>query len=297
MTGRDGSALKEKAWQSFIFSTLPAMDGRPASARWIPRLERLAERRFPSSTSLAEEGFNAAFDALLTPPSPLKPFDEAGSDEEAAFRYFAACFSNALEDFSRRRFGRRRPPEWVQALGGVWVQLFKWLCLERLEPESVIDRLADDRASETLGRQHPRREALQMVRELKGRIPSCGMADGEVSLDASAEEGGASAAEVLPHPGHRPEQVMAQGRVDSALHVLAGVLGESVDPVDAERLAEAGLAGRELVLLRLMYVEGLALAKAARMMGLQEHQARYLHKTCLTRLRTAIGEREEEVDS
>lgn len=286
-----------KDWQVFVLSTDVPSPGRPAEPRWLPRLERLAERRFPSATALAEEAFNEALDRLLGPSSSLRPFSEVCQDEEGAFRYFAACFSNAIEDFSRRRFGRPRPPEWVQALGGVWVQLFKWLCLERLEPESVIDRLADERATETLGQQHPRREALLMVRQLKGRIPNCGMASGEVSFDAQPDEEGTAWSDRVADPNGRPDQAMAQMRVDAALGVLSGLLGEAVDGLPAAALAEVELSDREQILLRLMYVEGLALAKAARVMGVQEHQARYLHKTCLMRLRAAIGEQEEEIDS
>ena len=287
----------EREWQAFVLSTVAGAAGRPAEPRWMPRLERLAERRFPSSMALAEEAFNAALDHLLGAASPLKPLRDVATDDEGAFRYFAACFSNALEDFSRRRFGRRRPPEWVQALGGVWVQLFKWLCLERLEPETVIDRLADDRAGETLGSQHPRREALQMVRQLKGRIPNCGAGDGEVSLDGSPSEDGPAWSQRVEDPDGGPDRALAAARIESALQVLSGVLGEDVRLPSPERVAGVALSDREVVLLRLMYVDGVALAKAARMMGLQEHQARYLHKTCLARLRAAIGEPEEEARS
>ncbi len=79
----------------------------------------LSTRRF-GETALAEEAVLAAIDSLSK--------DEWRRLElyknKAKFKSFLRVVVLRLfEDFSRKRFGRARPPLWITKLGGMWPKL------------------------------------------------------------------------------------------------------------------------------------------------------------------------------
>ena len=90
-------------------------------------INRLAVRRFGTAT-LAEEAALFVMNGLAADSwHRVKAHTGKGS-----FKSFLASLSwRLLEDFSRKRFGRVRPPLWIKKLGGIWSLLFSLLCLER----------------------------------------------------------------------------------------------------------------------------------------------------------------------
>ena len=101
--------------------------------------------------------------------------------------YFSAVVYNLLEDFSRKKFGRVRPPSWLRKLGGIWLLLYRFMCLERYN-YSEATSLAADRY------RHLRQNQIeQMADRILAEIPDCGKVQfSEVSLNEE-RHGGVSA--------------------------------------------------------------------------------------------------------
>lgn len=281
------------SWREFIFQVHLGPDGRPArdtlgrpkGARWLPELESIARRRFPSSENVASEAFNHALDQLLTGGDTLRPVSEFAGDDERGFRYFASCFINAVEDFSRHRFGRRRPPTWLKNLGGLWLQLYQWLCLERHPSNSIIERLVDrDLECGQRGEAEARSNARMMVLAVRGRIPNCAEQQLDTPLEHTDDDGETRALD-LRADGPDPEASLADAEVDTALGALADLLG--IQPAASGRWPRVALTDAETVLLRLVYVDELNVSRAAAALGWPEHKARRMLQNCLDRLRDA----------
>jgi len=133
----------------------------------MARFEMLAAKRFGGESSLAEEAYTEAISRLADPKwqqNKLQGYKGIASPSS----FLTAIYKTLLEDFSRKKFGRPRPPAWLQRLGNLWVRVFKMLCLERHEPETIVDRLCHEKG-ET--RQYTVFEAIETIKE---RIPSCG---------------------------------------------------------------------------------------------------------------------------
>ena len=83
-------------------------------------LGRLARKRFPD-VSLADEALNFVQDRLQAGDwSRIRAF--RGKSSFAT--YIGHVANRLLEDFSRSKFGRSRPPGWIVALGAFWEQVY-----------------------------------------------------------------------------------------------------------------------------------------------------------------------------
>ena len=154
------------SWQDFVFE--------PAQYQ---RLERMAQKRFPGREPLAEEAFTWALERLAEDSwARLGAFAERRSP----WAYLATVFRNLLEDFSRARFGRPRPPAWLKRLGSLWVGVYKRLCLERQEPERIVAVLGAEEGEDAA---ETAREAISVI---YGHIPDCGMSASEGPVDPAS---------------------------------------------------------------------------------------------------------------
>ena len=98
-------------------------------------INRLAVRRF-GTRPLAEEAALFVMDSLAADSwRRLQDYTGKGSFKS----YLASLSWRLLEDFSRKRFGRVRPPLWVSKLGGMWALLFSLLCLQRLSLHDAVE--------------------------------------------------------------------------------------------------------------------------------------------------------------
>ncbi len=254
-------------WQGLYFD---------ADADWPNRLMARARRRFGDSPD-AEAAFNHALDAVSADDWARlrKGYRGTGSAEG----FFAITFLNLLEDYAVRKYGRRRPPQWVQRLGPPWTRIYELLCLRRQAPEAIVALLhGEDR--------HPPDQLRQAIREVRGRIPDCGIRVGEEA-----------AGEATPEPGDDATPLSALEGSDLAhlLGTLAGLLGGTAPAVPARAsLAALGralsLEARERLLLRLVYQENCTIPEAARHLDLNERTARRVHGRVMERLRSALAE-------
>jgi len=249
-----------------------------ALTQW-ERINRLAGRRFPQA-ELAEEAALYVMDGLARDDwQRLRAFD----GRSTLATYIAALTLRLLEDFARIRFGRIRPPLWVRRLGGIWLTLFRLLCLERLPPGEAAAVIGNREPGQT-------RAAEEAAYRLLGEIPNCGEHRGEqvelnekITLPNTEEDCSAQEYRLEQEERHRLFTLL--GRV-----LFDDDTGEA-DPRLLERVAAAGLClePRDRLLLKLCYRDGVAVAEAGRMLGWNRHQVHGRLRRLLERLRQDLA--------
>jgi DNA-directed RNA polymerase specialized sigma24 family protein len=245
---------------------------KKALAHW-DLINRLAVRRF-GTVPLAEEAALFVMDSLAADSwKRLQAHSGKGSFKS----YLASLSWRLLEDFSRKRFGRVRPPLWIKKLGGIWSLLFSLLCLERF---SVSD------AVESVSCRYPANEKSGIedaALSLLGRIPQCGKNQG---LESSLEE-----KEVAGDLKECPEQLLEN---DEQAYLFASLfnqlLGEECDIKVPERFSllltdGIALSPEEKILLKLLYQDNMGVARTGTMLGLNRDQVNGRVRRLLARLR------------
>jgi len=237
-------------------------------------IDRLARRRFSGDT-LSEE-------------AALFVMNRLEKDEWGLLRnfrgtarlktYFSSVVYNLLEDFARDRFGRVRPPLWLRKLGGIWLLLYRLMCLERYS-YSEATNLAADRYQ-----QLHLRQIEVMADRILGEIPNCGKAQyREQSLD---EHGYGKLS------GNTSSQDIAEEKerewIMKALHDQ--FFGPDPDLTRAKPLNEligcaVELEADEKLLLTLCHVEGYSVKAAGGKLGLNRFQAHGKLRRLYARLR------------
>ncbi|MGE4424371.1 MAG: hypothetical protein AB7D39_18875 [Pseudodesulfovibrio sp.] len=263
-------------------------------ANW-ERLAALSRKRFPDE-NLADEALLYVSEELERDGWKRLQSFEGRSSFGAYLLHVAA---RLMEDFSRKKFGRVRPNKWVQERGGVWLTLFRMLCLERQDSERVVDVLA---ASVPGGRS--RDFVRRAVVDVKVHVPDCGKytlpsTDDGVSVDDLPGDGGAAGI------GNPASDLNGRQR-ESVLASLSWMVGDEPDgrAESVTRLADKVSAmGRTLKLdaedrlfLKMIYREGMNVSAAGRMLGWSASRSHGRLKTLLRDLREAFesaGIREE----
>eukprot|EP00003_Mantamonas_plastica_P020825 TRINITY_DN3359_c0_g3_i1.p1 TRINITY_DN3359_c0_g3~~TRINITY_DN3359_c0_g3_i1.p1 ORF type:complete len:286 (+),score=16.11 TRINITY_DN3359_c0_g3_i1:2632-3489(+) len=223
-------------------------------------LDRMAAKRFVQP-ALKEEAVTAMIEALSE--NHWACFQNfTGKSQPSTFAYSIA--GRAMEDFARRRFGRPRPPAWLQELGHAWVRLWHMLCLERQWPDAIKNRLATDFQNGLIE---------QAIRTIKQKIPRCGepgfaeCCTTELGLEQLPDDHGSSLIASLRNTQR-----------SKALAVLGQLLGQSdaagaVCPSNAEEALDSintrlSLSENDRLLLSLSYEDGLSSRKIAELLDL-----------------------------
>jgi len=262
-------------WQALFFEP---------RAEWPARLMARARRRYGNRPD-AEAAYNHAFEAMCENDWARLRDGYRGSGTAEGF--MAITFLNLLEEYAVRKYGRPRPPAWLQRLGGVWKRVYELLCLRRLEPQVVVDLLCSAQARDS--------DVRAAIREVRARIPRCGEHRGEQADDGTIEQ---------EHSASTPASELEQGELEHLLEVLAGVFGHeqaaerAFDGAAANRARmriaalerNLELTGQERLLLRLVYEENCSIPEAARNLNLNERTARRAHARLMDRLRAALAE-------
>jgi hypothetical protein len=238
------------------------------------KINALAVRRFGRSP-LAEEAALAVIDGLAAEDwQRVRAFSG-----QASFSSFILAISARLfEDFARKRFGRVRPPLWVQAFGGIWQRLFQALCLERLPVNDAVEIV------------HQRQVAAEKTAieaaayELLARIPDCGMARG---LEVAYEEEAATEGDGGPGgPAGMFESREQKELFQAVFHLVLGQeLGaDGDDLLQKYRMVQTNLVPEEKLLLKLCYQDGLGVTEAGAMLGMTRFQVHGRMRRLLARL-------------
>lgn len=253
------------------------------------RMQRQALHRFKNET-LAEEAITYAIDTLSRDGwQMLNAYDGRAS----APTFLHVSIGHAFEDFHRRRFGRRRPPVWIQRLGSLWEQVFHQACLERLPTEEIISQIRKTAAEVGNSALTPE-YARTIVSQVRGRVTDCEARSGEQAFDPSNPVLQEYASESTA-----PADLLAEHEFSTLLEVLAEMLGSgraSDSPsltrqmlARRERLQSAlQLADEERQLLRLIYQDGCSVSEAARHLGQADHTLRRRLRALLDRLRLLL---------
>lgn len=236
----------------------------------------LSVRRF-GSTSFAEEAVLAAVDGLSKDDwHRLKTYKG-----EASFKsYLTVLVVRLFEDFSRKRFGRVRPPAWVNSLGGIWPKLFVALCLERLGVEWAVEALHQRDGVP------PKKTIEDAAYTLLGRIPSCGTHSSETTFDDSTEN------HIAGNSSGTGDDNLYEARESAQFieDIFSAICGEDVE-VDGRAVQfkysrlTISLTAQERLLLKLHFQDGMNITEAGRMLDLNRFQVHGKMKRLMGRLR------------
>jgi len=239
-------------------------------------VNRLADRRF-SDDIVAEEAALYVME-MLEKDDWLVLRNHRGSARLET--YFASVVYNLLEDFSRKRFGRVRPPLWLKKLGGIWLVLYRLLCLERLSYLEATSRAAE-RFSNLSDAQ-----VESIADRILGEIVSCGSAQyRQESLDDGVF------GEVSSQSAESRAEEEERAMVFAGLHhhffggAPEGETGEALS-----RLANCSieLSSEERLLLKLHHVEGFSVSEAGKKLGINRFQAHGKLRRLYGRIRKAF---------
>ncbi len=255
------------------------VDYKEELTRAWPLINSIAGRRFTDDT-LAEEA------ALYV----LNRLEEDNYRRLRAFRgrakfstYLASLCVRLLEDFSRKKYGRQRPPVWIRDLGGTWLLLYQLLCWKRL---SVADAVATVRT-----RLHNRsqREIEEAAWKILERIIHCGSHQGqEVPLDETGEKRRLDFADMDPE-SPTPEQKVAAKEQKIFLQLLFGTdkqkISELSDLSIFSKKYTPRLDAQERLLLKLCFQDDISVTRAGKMLGMNANQVHGKLRRLLARLR------------
>ena len=250
----------------------------------MDKLRRFADKRF-GETVFAEEAYTVAFDRLIDPEWQEKRLSRfKGGCSPRGFVF--SVYRSLLEDYSRSKYGRPRPPAWLQRLGPLWIKIFKLLCLERLETEGIISRLQQEITEGV-------RDIVEgAVALILSKVSSCGEKSGEVPHDFSESESGG-----WPDGSDKyaVEASLDRESLETICRALRVVLGDGADdsqlPSDLEQSAASfslDLEPEEKLLLRMVYQDGISIVAAARMLGRPDHTVRRKVKAAVCSVREQL---------
>lgn len=237
-----------------------------------------ARKRYGDSPD-AESAYNYALDAISADNFALLDERYAGTGSAAGF--LSISFLNQMEEYARSKYPRVRPPAWLKRLGDLWVRTWQMLCLQRQNPETIVD---------ALGHNTPERrdEIRHATVQIKARVPNCGQ---YVAEQTTLDDAGTP--QVI-ETDDAPEEADDREIGVVLLQVLGALIDENaVGPQQEAALATLGdaavLSDQERLLLQLIYEQGHKIASAARALGLERKQASRLHGAVLQRLRNALA--------
>ncbi len=219
-------------------------------------VNRLAAKRFQREET-AEEAALYVLDKLSEDDwRRLRMFE--GKSKFTTF--LSSVTYRLLEDYARVRFGRVTPPKWIKELGGIWLTLFRLLCLERFSFQDAVMRLGSIRKdlSEKI--------IEESADHLLGELPDCGKSVQEQEYDEAVHhtDGNDLVAEI------KEKELLIQALTREIFGELQSKRNEQViEKLLHNRLS---LKPEEQLLLKLRYREGISVSEIGKMLGLNRFQ-------------------------
>lgn len=249
--------------------------------QWQQQLEKHALRRFIEPVT-AEEACSFVLDKLSEGDwARCKTYK--GQAKPGTFLYSLAA--RLFEEFSRQRYGRARPPAWLQQQGDFWVRLWKSICLERHSTESVIHRLCHNGRYDTS-------IVRNIIRTIKARLPWCGVSNLPVPAEYFSADGEELSLLDANSAGDSLEDALAHNHLNETLATLAALLDDTLEDIDSESVHRAraalSLDDESLLMLKLHFQEGLSFSAIARALGVSNHQPGRQIKHSLATIHAAL---------
>ena len=249
------------------------------SERFFQRVEALARSSIPDEATV-EEAVTYTISSLSDEDWKRCRRFKGGSAPET---FLYTLSTNLIMDYARKVYGRQRPPAWLKRKGILWLALWKSLCQDRQAPEAVVERhlaLVDGN----------RDVVLDAIREIKTRLPWCGVSKWVDSLDDS------ESVVRLVEASSEDEPF----REDDMLYFAHELLKQEEDAVDTAALAVADpqqvvdavssleLTQEEALVLRMHFCDGLSFSAIARALGLPKQAPVRLTQKALERARQQL---------
>lgn len=258
-------------------------------------IERLSRRRFHEGV-LAEEASTYVIEQL-SENNWQKCLAFQGKSQAQTFLH--SLVLQLLEEFSRKRFGRPRPPAWLQRQGDLWVRVWKQLCIERQSKQAVTEQFSTQQ-------QRSLNVINNIIRTIKARIPHCGqqsIEQVELSEDNSPIDN--SSDETSRRDQYLVGEILLFLRSieQSNLSEQSTVLSQdnASDSNTAQHIEklrqDIQLSAQEKLLLRMIYIDGLNKKAASSALGMREYQAGRIVAKALARIQEAIKQYEIDMDS
>ena len=240
-------------------------------------VNRLAARRF-FRDSVAEEAALYVMEQLEKDDwKKLRQF----SGKSRFVTFFSSVVYRLLEDFSRKRYGRRRVPQWISRLGGIWMVLFRLLCLERFAFQDAV-AIAGDRRSG-----FPEEYIESAAERILGEVIDCGSSALEVEYEEE-ESGSDEDTSSVSDQQVKIEQRQKAQLFSSLCIELFGDVDEKNDTMNMLLDHRVKLSAEERLMLKLCHRQGFSVAEAGRMVGLNRYQAHGRMKRLYTRIKNSI---------
>lgn len=245
------------------------------------RVQYLSERRFGKSAD-AEIAASYVLEQLSADDWQVcRKF--TGKARPETFLY-TLC-ANFIEEYARKKFGRVRPPQWLQQLGNQWLTLWKYICLERQPIPVAVEKLSLDDDN-----QYDTETTLSMITTIKAKIPWCGQQSGEVSLDDTNEDSLQASDKPIDQSAAREEFLLL-------LHNI--VLDDSTPAQnwqDESKInvlkAQLQLSDEQRLILRMAYQDNLKFSAIARTLKLPAHQPARIAQRALKHIQQLLQEHE-----
>lgn len=194
--------------------------------------------------------------------------------------YLYSICSRLLVDYTRSKFGRKRPPEWLKKKGSTWLTLWEELCLNRESEQTVVEKHCRQQQKDEIA-------IHTIIRTIKAKIPWCGVSSRPESLDDNEDHSLPDSATCHDQDPDTEEQ--AQQSILFA-HFLLNGLDEDVPALDeaqVQRMKSAvaafSISPEELKILRMYFCDGLSGNAIAQHLGIAKHQPARLIKKILER--------------
>ncbi len=199
--------------------------------------------------------------------------------EQSRFTTFLATLTyRLLEDFSRKKFGRKRPQKWIRELGGVWLYLYRLLCLERF---SFSD--ATEMAVLTF-RQFSRKNLEKKIEKILWEVADCRKIQGETPLTNKEEEA------LSTKQPEKLEQKQEQLLLEALQLELFGTNDRQTGATLTKFRDKISLKTDEQLLLKLRHQEQLSIAEMGRMMNRNRFQLHAKFRRIYQKVRRQLGE-------
>lgn len=244
-------------------------------ANWLLRLDALASRRFVDSVA-AEEATTYVIEQLSANEwARCRRYTGTASPTT----YLHSLAANLIEEFSRKRYGRPRPPAWLVRQGEMWVALWQRICLERDLVPQVVDRLCSSG-------EYSKTSILGIIRCIKARLPWCGSSTLPVPIEYIDDNGSPwDITDALLASDNLEENIRREDTEDTLAIIAALLHGDDeislgFSTQQLEKLQhDLQLDSEDILMLRMHYRDGLSFSAIARAMCVPNHRpARQIRK-------------------
>jgi len=216
------------------------------------------------------------------------------SGRRARFRTFLTIVVNRLLiDFRKKKYGdTAKPPKWIAACGGLYIQIFEMVCKEKCSVSQAVDTICDEyQYSRYLDKIRKRTCVLEVERiatEIITRIRSCRdvAAESDLPIDSVPES-------QLPQKTEdelilTEKEAIIKAIVDIVLNPHACQTASPIALVLEQFRNTLDLSSEDRMLLKTVYLNGYSVSKAARALGLENKKPHKKHNTLLAKVRGAF---------